>query len=811
MRQLLLLVCLIPFTVLAQNYRISGVVSDGETNQPMEFATVSLLNPRDSGFVSGAVTGPDGRFAISAKQGNYVVRIQFVTYEKRELSEVSVGPNNPALNLGNITLTPSQTELEEVVVQGERTQMQLSLDKKVYNVGKDLSSLGGTASDLLDNLPSVTVDVDGNVQLRGSSNVRILIDGKPSGLVGLSSTDALRQLQGNLIESVEIITNPSARYDAEGQAGIINIILKKERSQGVNGSFQASTGYPHNHGASINMNFRKKWINLFVNYGVDYRQSPGRGSAFQWYSEDTIYTSLMAKTTELSRNHLRSGIGNNVRFGSDFYLNDKTTFTTSFLYRYSDEVNDTDLIYRDFNSNEDLIGYTRREDEETEGDQNLEYALNFTRTFGTKDHKLTADFQYQNNNEIEKSDIVQYEGSTEATSVPELFQQVRNDEGEERFMLQSDYIQPVFSKGKIEAGFRSTLRNVRNIYTVDSKDDPDADFERLEQFSTDFSYNENVHAVYGMVSNEIDRISWQLGLRTETTDINTEREGAGNQNWNYTNYFPSVFGTYKLKDEHQLQLSYSRRINRPRFRELNPFSSFTDNRNFRVGNPDLQPEFTDSYELGFLQNMKASSIYYGIYFRHTDQLITRVTLAPNEDNERYTTPYNIGVNDALGIEVNASQELTDWYRVSGNFNFYRSETTGSVGDSINLAATAITFSTRLSNNLKLGNDFTGQLNVNYRAPRNEPQGRQLAVTVVDLGVSKDIWKKKGTLSLSVRDLFNSRKWRGITELPTFYEESSWQWRRGPSFVLTLNYRLNQKKTRTREGQQEGEFDDEGGF
>lgn len=791
------------FAAAAQNGWITGKVVDSATGEPLEYATVSVL--QDGELVTGGITEPKGLFKIAVEPGEYTLSIQFVTYETREITGISVSKGR--LDLGTISVAPSNKELDEVVVQAERTQMQLNLDKKVYNVGKDLSSLGGSASDILDNLPSVTVDVEGNVELRGSGNVKILIDGKPSGLVGLSSTDALRQLQGNLIERVEIITNPSARYDAEGMAGIINIILKKEKGSGLNGSFQVTTGYPHNHGASANINFRKDWVNLFLNYGVDYRKAPGEGSALQEFNRaDTAYS------TEMDRRHERGGISNNVRFGADFFLNDKNRLTTSFLYRYSDELNESRLIYRDFDQNDELLNYTRREDDETEGDENLEYALNYTRDFDRKDQKLTADIQYQNNNELEQSDIIQYAGASGSAATPQVYQKVRNDEGEKRLMLQADYVHPFAAKSKFEVGFRSTFRDVKNIYTVQERDEVSGEYQPLDTFSTDFAYNENVHAAYAIISNEMDKISWQLGLRSETTDINTFFQETGKEGtWNYTNLFPSAFFTYRLKAENQLQLSYSRRINRPRFRELNPFSSFTDNRNFRVGNPELQPEFTDSYEVGFLQNLENSSIYYGVYYRHTNQLIQRVTLAPNERGERVRVPYNIGTSDAVGVEVNVSHEFAKWYRVSGNFNFYRWEANGSVGDSISLGAQAVTFSTRISNNLKIKKLFDAQLNVNYRAPQNDTQGRRLSITSVDLGLSKDIWNNNGTISLSARDLFNSRKYRYTTELPTFYEEGTWQWRKGPQLVLTLNYRLNQKKQRGERGAGGEDFGGDGGF
>jgi len=662
----------------AQNFTISGQVTDDESGDPLQFANVAIFQEQDSSLVTGGITAADGSFKIGVSPGRYYVRIQFVTYSPKIFSGININANNPHQNFGKILLSSQDTELEEVVVQAERTQMQLQLDKKVYNVGKDLSNLGGSASDLLSNLPSVSVDVDGNVELRGSTSVKVLIDGKPSGLVGLSSTDALRQMQGNMIESVEIITNPSARYDAEGMAGIINIILKKDTRKGVNGSFQVNTGWPHNHGASVNMNLRRNWVNFFINYGLDYRKSPGFGETLQ---EFPLADPGEVSRTEQHYDRLRGGISNSIRFGSDFFLNDKTSITTAFLWRYSDELNDSELSFEDYDDQGDLLDYTLRDDQEGEGDENLEYSVNFSRTFSSDDHKLTADIQYQSNNEVEQSDIKQYTGMSRTSLMEELQQKVRNDEGENRLMIQSDYVHPFGDKGKFELGFRSTIRNVSNNYTVDEADEAGV-FMPVDTFTIAFDYNERVHAFYGIISDELDKISWQLGLRSETTNISSILEEQNSDlSWNYTNLFPSAFFTYKLASENQLQLSYSRRIERPRFRELSPMTSFTNNRKFRVGNPNLQPEFTDSYELGFLQNMSSSSIYYGVYYRFTDQPMQRVTFNPS-DQITVTRPYNIGTSRAMGVEVNVSQDFTKWYRVSGNVNFYRQETSGNLGVSL---------------------------------------------------------------------------------------------------------------------------------
>ncbi len=814
MRLFIPLLFLIPSIIVGQGKSmITGSVFEMETGSPMEYATVSVLNLADESLVSGGVTDSRGGFALSVSEGDYLIKIQFVTFEPLIVPNVRV-QSGTATALGKLNMKPDTEELSEVIVEAERTQMELNLDKKVFNVGKDLSNLGGSASDILANLPSVTVDIEGNVELRGSSNVKVLIDGKPSGLVGLSSTDALRQLQGNLIESVEIITNPSARYDAEGMAGIINIILKKDSKKGVNGSFQVNTGVPQNHGASVNMNFRRQWINFFINYGVNYRNQPGGGRSYQEYhlDEPAETTGASDYITRLQRHHDRSGISNNIRFGSDFFLNESTTLTAAFLYRYSDELNKTIMDYRDLDFNENFLGFTERDDIETEGDENLEYSLNFTKNFSRQEHKLTADIQYQNNHEIEKSNIVQSEGASVATSLPALFQKVRNSEGEKRLMIQSDYIQPFGLDGKVEAGFRSTNRFVTNIYNVDQKENPEDEFMPLSEYSTDFSYIEKVHAVYAIASNTLQKISWQVGLRAELTDINSEqKEDTIKRSWNYINFFPSAFLTYKLNDVSQLQLSYSRRINRPRFRDLNPFSSFSDNRNFRIGNPTLQPEFTDSYEFGLLQNFKKSSIYYGAYYRYTQDLIQRITLQPNESGQRIMQPYNTGVSHQVGLESNISHEFNSWYRINANLNFFRGKTIGSVGDTLSLNVTAMSFNYRINNNFKIGQKLDGQINVSYRAPQKQSQGKRYSMTTVDLGLSRDLFHDNGTISFGVSDLFNSSKYRFKTNIDSFYEKGYWQWRRGPMAQITFTYRLNQKKQRPeRDGSGES-FGGDSGF
>ena len=794
-------------------YTIEGKLAKDGTNQPIEFATVSIFNESDSSLVSGGLTDDLGYFKVPIKPGNYYLRVQFMGFKDVLISNLSVNKDNPSYNTGSIEFIENETLLEEVVVQAERTQMEMTLDKKIFNIGKDLSNLGGSATDILDNLPSVQVDVEGNVSLRGSENVRILIDGKPSGLVGLSSNDALRQLNSNLVESVEVITNPSARYDAEGLAGIINIVLKKDKKKGINGSFQANVGTPANHGGSVNLNFRRDWINFFTNFGVNYRRYNGNGSSEQTFFDNPDKQSPIL-FTDRDRKHDRGGLSYSTRFGSDIYINDNSTLTLSFLYRFADEDNETRLIYDDFYPQTGADSISFRNDDEGEGDENLEYSVNYTRNFKRKDQKLTFDFQYQNNNEQESSDLIETIGTFRGDQRPILIQQSNNDEIEERFMIQSDYIHPFGKNGKLEVGTRYTDRLVGNDYVVTEQTD-EGTFEVDSAFSNEFEYEEDVLAVYGIIGNKINKLSWQLGLRFEQTRLVTFQKTDDNRNvQNYGNLFPSAFLTYQFTKEQALQASYSRRISRPRGRSLNPFTSISDSRNFWLGNPNLQPEFTDSYELGYLLNSQKGSLYTGIYYRHTEGGTQRLRNT-TEEGITFTRPYNVATEDAYGVEVNISRDFSKWYRVSGNVNFYRSIVpSGSVqfGEEVLTfnGAEATTLTTRVSNNFKFKKLVDAQINVNYRAPRNTVQGKVLSITSVDVGMSRDVLKGNGTIAFNVSDLFNTRRFRSEIANERSDQLSEFQWR-STTTTLSFTYRLNQKKQRQRRGERSYDGDGGGNF
>ncbi|GAB3162837.1 TonB-dependent receptor [Telluribacter humicola] len=783
---LLLVSTLLAAQIVPQgSYAIKGSLVDN-AQKPIPYGAVALYLSADSSLITGTTSGEMGQFELLAKPGQYYLKISILSFKEKLVPNLRV--TDQPVQLGVITLRPDTELLDEVTVRGERSMMELELDKRVFNVGADLSNIGGSAAEILDNVPSVSVDVEGNVSLRGSQNVRILIDGRPSGLTGISSPDALRQLQGNLIERIEVITNPSSRYDAEGEVGIINIILKKNRNQGVNGSFTINVGTPANYGGSFDINYRKNKINLFSSYGVNYRSRPGFGNSFQSFtgSDSTFSYSETNRRT-------RGGISHNFRVGLDYYLTEKNVLTGSVLYRRSDGRNTSRYVYRDFGPMGELVETTERNELEKEPENNIEAALSFRREYDRAGRSLTADVKWIVSDEDEFSSFQQG-----VLGGPiNLRQRSSNTEDERNFLFQADYVHPFGEKSKWEAGVKSTSRVLNNDFLVEQQEEGGS-WQALPRFDNYLIYRENIHAAYMMVGNQFKKMSLQAGLRGEFSDITTElpEEDLVNQR-TYFNLFPSVHLSYELAKDKALQLSYSYRLSRPGFRELLPFSGFSNARSLMVGNPNLNPEYTHSLEAGHLLNWSTGSLLSSVYYRYRLGVIQRITLVDSVGFNRIF-PVNLATQNAYGLEFNYSNTIQNWWRVNANFNFYRAITSGRYQDQL-LESDTYTWTSRVTSKMTFYRKWDFQAGINYRAPQQIPQGRELSTYAIDLGLSRDVMKGNGTFTLSVRDLLNTRKRRTIIEQVGYFSTSSFQWN-ARQILLTFNYRLNRKKeNRGREG------------
>lgn len=771
--------------VWSQDLYIEGHVQD-DTGLPLPYATLMIYDA-DSAMVDGLSTDEEGYFkSVLDAPGIYTLHFQYLSFSDHIIENLKV--TTEPVTLEEITMTSGDLVLDEIQVTAERSQMELKLDKRVVNVGSDLANAGSNVADLLDNIPSVDIDVEGNVGLRGSQNVRILIDGKPSGLLGNNVADALRQLQSDMVERVEIITNPSARYDAEGEVGIINLVMKKESRRGLHGSVDLRAGNPHNYGAGINFNLRREWVNLFLNGGLYYMKSPGSASSYQRFDGPEGVQIYESET-----DRFRSRLSNQYQFGADFYLNEYNTLTASGMYRFSDGNNETDIHYEDFTEGKKLIGTSRRLDQENRDGYDMETALSYEKSFKDQDRKLTADFKWMQNHDLELSDI---EENIFHTNRRNIFQRSENEEGEETFLLQADYTDPIGQDGMFEAGIKVNLRDIKNNFLVEEMNEEDQ-WGILPGYNDNLTYFENIFAAYSIYGNKSGQFSYQVGLRVEHSDITTRLENENmNNDRNYTDFFPTAHFTYELDPENQFQLNYSRRLSRPWFRMLMPFSNFSNNRSRWMGNPNLDPEYSHSIETGFLKYFQSGSLLSSLYYRHRTGVIERLRQI-NDEGIELRVPVNLGIQNAYGVELNFNYDFLKWLRYDVSLNFYQAITEGQYLEQ-DFYSNARTMTGRTSTKLKLPKEFDMQLSFFYRAPRATTQGRRDAMYSLDAGISKDILNNNGTLILNGRDLLNTRKFSGYSEGPDFYSEEESVWR-NRQITLTFNYRINQKKSEKPDG------------
>ncbi|WP_297337244.1 outer membrane beta-barrel family protein [Algoriphagus sp.] len=772
------------FSVYSQG-KLLGEIQDQDSKQALPFASVAVYSEADS-LIGGGITGENGNFSIDLPYGRFYALIEFMGFESRRTPLFELSNSKKQQDLGILFLQSSDKELEEVVVQGEKTLMELSLDKRIFNVGKDLANAGGTATDILMNLPSVAVDPEGNVTLRGSGNVRILIDGKPSGLVSFKGSSGLRQLQANLVERVEVITNPSARYEAEGMAGVINIILKKDSKQGFNGSFEVIAGNPLNLGFSTNLNYRKNRINWFINYGFARRYQPYVSEQYQEvYEGGNTLILNQANSGELR------GWNNNIRGGLDYFFSEQSILTASYLWRRTDGRRITDIRYEDYlNSLENFQGYSLRRQDEKEKEPNSEIAVNYKRTFAEKGHELTGTLTYLNywENSDQLFTEFRFDPKGEEVLGENLLQTSINDEFENQYLLQLDYVKPLGSEGKFETGIRTSFREMENDFIV-SEETENGELLPIPGLDNIFLYNENILAAYGILGNKTGDFTYQAGLRAEHTDVETILAETNERNpRRYTNLFPSAHLTYNISEENAFQLSYSRRVRRPVYNDLSPYVTFSDQRNFFSGNPDLDPEFTDAFELGHIKYFEGGTLFSTAYFRNTTDKIERIRTV-NEEGFATTLPYNLTGEQSFGLEFSADYQLKEWWKLDLNLNFFHADIDGS-NVQADFQAKTTSFLARQTSRFILENGWDLQIRANYDARQRTAQGIRKGIFFIDLSASKQILQERGRLIFTANDIFNSRRNRFIIEGENFFTEGDSQFVRR-QLNLTFSYRFNQ--------------------
>jgi len=785
---------------------VTGKVTDSETNIPLEYATISVFNVNSEDAINGVITDSNGEFSIELSKGNYDFKVEFISFKIKYYRNITV--NNP-LSLGTIELSIDENILDEIEVIGEKTEIEIKLDKTVYNIGKDLTLKGSSVSDVLDNLPSIEVDIEGNVSLRGNESVRILINGKPSGLVGISSNEALKQFPSESVEKVEVITSPSARYNAEGTAGIINIILRRSKLTGFNGSLSLNSGYPERYGVSANLNYRTKKLNFFNNIGYNTRTSEGSFiNETEYYTDQAINNFLNengVRGSERNSNYLNTGI--------EYFISDKTSVVGSYVFRKSDGfTNNTNNVNQNFNS---ISKFSERLEKESEIDDTNEFSINLTHDFNKEGHVLTMDYQKEKSSENENGFISNSQLKPILTKY--LSEKVNTDEIQESELFKIDYVLPIKKDGQFELGFRRSNQH-QDIDYLAKNEDLNGNFINDLNLSNTLLYNEKVNAFYTQYGNKKNKFSYLLGLRYEESKTAVKQLANNTNNVkNYNDFFPTLNLSYQIKENETITFGYNRRIRRARSYFINPFPSKSSATNIFQGNPNIDPTYSNGIDLGYLKRYEKLTLNGSIYYRKETGVFTFISENTGDFvlvNEILVpvlrrTPINLASNKQIGLELNANFNQSKNWRLNGSLNFYESETLGEymgiVYDSKNL-----TWSGRLSNNLKLFSSVDWQTSFRYRAPQKTAVSERKASIYSNTAFSKDLLKDKITLTFKVNDIFETGKWRieSFNENYRSYSESNW--RGGRTLELNLIYRFNQKKKETRNS---GDYNDysEGGF
>ena len=811
---LLLSIFLLQYSFAQNSVTLTGTVVDEETKNPLEFATLVLRSLDNPDVVTGGMTDADGKFNVKVSPGNYDVSVEFISYRPFTLKNQSITSSK---DFGVIPLSLDIAQLDEVEVVGERTTVELRLDKKIYNIGKDLTTQGASVSDALDNVPSVTVDVDGTIALRGNDNVRILINGKPSAMAGFGDTNIFQQLPADAIESVEVITSPSARYDAEGTAGILNIILKKDEILGFNGSVSLRTGIPENHNISANINYRRKKFNIFNTTGIYYRKSPGNA----FYENRYLGDSVDVDHTLEDRDRDRRYRGINTNLGIEYYLTENSSITGSVFGRLGDDKSIVENTTSRFLNNE-TVNETSRIEEEGEKDTSIQFAVNYINNFNSEGHKLTADFQYSYDKEnrptfIEENLFYPTEG---LMAREQIFQKEKQNE----YLIQADYVLPM-GDAQFEAGFRSNMENEVTDYALEQYNLETGEYEPNLGLTNIFDYTENVHALYTQYGNKIGKVSFLLGLRLENTILKGKVTGEDsaidlpydpNFDKNYLGLFPTVNLIYELGEEENLSVGYNRRINRPRGWFINPFPSRDSRTNISQGNPDLNPAFSNAFDVGYLKRWGELTFSTSVYFQHETEsfeFIQEDTGLTTEDGVAIirSIPINLSSEDRFGGEFSIMYNPSRKVRLNTSFNIFKSQSDGEF-NGIDYGAENTSWFSRLSANITLPAEIQWQTTGFYRGPSKTAISERKGMFGVNMAVSKDLIKDKATINLNISDLFNSRKMRSYTFTDDFTSDSENQWRER-QFTLSFTYRFNQPNKKEREkGQGRDNDDDEmGGF
>lgn len=762
-----------------------------ESGAEVPFASVIFSKKNDSTITYGTLGLEDGSFSLALKKDNYIVEVSVVGLVTKSFN-YNLNDRGDKIDLGKLVIQ-SETQLDEVVVRSTSSAVKLGLDKKEYDVSKDLLSKGGTLVDVMQNVPSVQVDGSGNLSLRGNSNVLILLDSKPSGFA--NSAEFLRSIPASSIDKIEVITNPSAKFTAEGAAGIINIILKKGTVRKLNGSAEIFTGHRFNLGSNLNLNGATKTGSWYSNMGIGYSEPLGKS----WISLDDYLAD--PDSTEQKSERLRKQLYVLLNVGGSKSFGEKQTLSGSATFRSVKADNENNTEYEDFN-NGTLNSIISRAEEEHQTGSFFQSRADYTIQLDTLGQKLevgfSGEFATNNDNAQILENILFPESNNNGLDL------TSNGENRRQYLVSTDYTLPFQKGSQLELGYLSTLGSTKNDYEVST--DTETGMVEIPEFTNDTQYRENVHAFYAQYTHSWNNISFKLGVRSETTDILINANATNyQQRKNYTDFFPSAFFNYKLRGDATFNLSLSRRIGRPYYKLVVPFSSYTDRRNIFVGNPDINPRYINSVELAFSGKLVDKfQIIPTLYIRDTKNEMEffvekRTITVGSETREVFaSTIANIGNYTAYGLELGILHRPTSWWNIYLETTFNGFKQVGNVrGASFN--GEGLLFYGRFNHTFNFFKSIKMQWQNNYRGPIETGQYRRKGIYYMNLGLSNALFNERYTLTVNYSDVLNSNKRIVTTYGNGFIRELTLQ-NRVPQLNISLSYRFD-SKSRVKEGLQ----------
>jgi len=765
---------------------VQGKVIDQSSGQPIPYSSIAIYSQRDSSLVTGAISGDDGSFIIrKVSFGRFYAEIVFIGYERKRIPGILIRPESNSVNLGDIGILEASVNLQEVTVTTERSPVEFHLDKKVVQVGENLNAAGGSVAQALENVPSVTVDIDGNVSLRGSSNFTVLIDGKPSPLEG---SDALRQIPASAVENIEIITNPSAKYDPDGLSGIINVITKKRALDGFSGIVDASVGTGDKYRGDFLINYKNDKFSSFV--GADFTDQTRAG-------ERKISQMTIVDDTSQYIDHFGNGPfareGYTLKGGMGYTLNNWNSLSLEGSYGYSRFSRSSNEYFKEYTIPSSSESYYILNESDSRYEDFYNLTFSYEKLFKSKDHKLTSYLYYAREwgGSDETTDQLPTDDEWMGTGEDPYRIYIQEPSRESELRFQIDYVKPVGANGKFESGYQLRDDRERESYLFDEWDSKLNDWVDNPDFTNALNFRRDIQAIYGMYSGKLSALEYQVGIRGEYTYRTIRNSQAESPSvLDRFDYFPTVHLSLKVGEEDQAQINYSRRINRPRGYMLDPFVHYMNPNTIRIGNPDLLPEYVDSYELAYQKGLGKSFISLEGYYRLTHEAMTRISEVM-DDGTRVLSTKNLNEEHAMGAELMTNFIVNKWFSFNLSGNIYRYKLIGTVSDSdVNTSST--NYDSRLNANFRITPTTKFQLQGFYQGPSVTAQGRRADFLRTSAALRQDLFKNKLTATLQLQDIFGTSTFNFTNEGANYYDSIHMK-RESQVVMLTLSFRINNYK------------------